>query len=443
VTNEFDVDVVIVGAGLAGLTAAWELRRSRVRVLVLEARDRVGGRTWTEQGPGNTFIDHGGQYVGPTQTRILALAEEMGVTTFKTYGAEGDRHVSVQGRDDVSQVAIGPAIERFERMAAELPLEAPWTHPRAIEWDAQTVQSWLLAQVPDPLARALLRVIIRAVFTAEPDELSLLHLLTYIRGAGSITLLTQMDGAAQERRFHGGAQTVANRIAARLGTDAVRLGVPVRRIEQARTGALVEAGEITARCRRVIVAVPIPLAERITFAPALPGERAQLHQRISPGVTTKLHWVYPTAFWRADGHSGRALADDGYISVTFDNSCPDSDHGVLVGFVEADAARAFARLPAAERQRVALAEVVRVFGPRAADPIARYEQNWLEEEWTRGCYGGNFGPAGWTRYGAALRAPIGLIHWAGAETSPIWMNYMDGAVRSGERAAAEVLAALD
>jgi monoamine oxidase len=252
-----------------------------------------------------------------------------------------------------------------------------------------------------------------------------------------------MEGGAQERRFQGGAQLVARRLAESLGDGVVHLGAPVRRIAQSDAGVTVEGeGLVELRARRAIVAVPIPLADRVIYEPALPGRRSQMHHRLSPGSTIKIHCIYPTPFWRDSGHSGRAFTDAGYVSVTFDNGCPGSAAGVLVAFVEADAARRLARLPDHERRATVLRELAVIHGPRAAEPLAYYEQNWLEEEWTRGCYGGNFGPGGWTRYGEVLREPFGLLHWAGAETSPIWMNYMEGAVRSGERVATEVVAAL-
>jgi len=199
---------------------------------------------------------------------------------------------------------------------------------------------------------------------------------------------------------------------------------------------------IEIEARRAIVAVPVPLADRIVYSPSLPGYRSQMHQRMAPGAVTKIHCVYDRPFWRANGSNGRVMTDVGPITVTFDNSPPSANAGVLVGFVEADEARQFCRLSEEARRRAALECFVRFFGPEAANPREYVETSWSEEEWTRGCYGGNFPPGGWTRYGWVLREPFGRIHWAGAETSTVWMNYMEGAVRSGERAAAEVIAAM-
>jgi monoamine oxidase len=205
---------------------------------------------------------------------------------------------------------------------------------------------------------------------------------------------------------------------------------------------VIESEQLRVEARRAIVAIPVPLADRIVYSPPLPGYRSQMHQRMAPGAVIKIHCVYETPFWRARGSNGRVMTDTGPVTVTFDNSPHDGKRGVLVGFVEADEARHFCRLSDADRRQAAIECFVRFFGEQAGSPIEYIETSWSEEEWTRGCYGGNFPPGGWTRYGWVLREAFGRVHWAGAETSTIWMNYMEGAVRSGERAANEVIAAL-
>ncbi|TDC97607.1 flavin monoamine oxidase family protein [Actinomadura sp. 7K507] len=443
-----DVDVAVVGAGLAGLTAARELRAAGRSVVVFEARDRVGGRTWTRPlGDGGfpdhgAFLDLGGQWIGPGQERIAALAADLGIATFPTY-AEGETRYSIAGRDRTEMPEADAALQELDRLAASLPAEEPWTAPDAAGWDAQTLQSWLSSRVTDPASRALLRLLTTGIFTVEPDELSLLHVLAYIRSAGSLTALVQ---DAQEQRFAGGAQTVSERIAAELGPETVRLGRPVLAIDQSLHGAAVRTGHngigggVTARC--VIVAVPIAITDRIAFSPPLPVPRAQLHQRVAPGATIKAHAVYDRPFWREHGSNGRSLTDDGPVSVTFDNSPPSGTPGILVGFVEGNEARRLGEFDEDARRQAVLDCFTASFGPQAAEPREYTEVNWSAEEWTRGCYGSNLPPGAWTQYGAALREPCGRVHWAGAETSAVWMNYMEGAVRSGERAAAQVLASL-
>jgi monoamine oxidase len=434
-------DVAVVGAGLAGLSAARALERASYSVAVVEARGRVGGRSWSERTADGVVIERGGQWIGPTQDRMLELAQELGCETFQTY-VDGENFWNVDGRTDISRALVLGAFGELDEMSQTLPQDAPWDAPRAREWDAQTLHTWLLARIEDPAAMALAKLVIAAVFTAEADELSLLHVLVYIRSAGGLGYLLDVVGGAQELRFVDGAQEVSNRLAGDLRTARLRLNAPARRIDQSGERVRVEGEGYALEARRVVVAAPTALADRIIYAPALPGFRAQMHQRMSPGATVKISCVYDRPFWRDEGRSGRLVTNDGPLTVTFDNSPPDGARGVLVGFVEGDQARAFCQWPADQRRSSVLETLVRYFGPSAAEPAEYVETNWADEEWTRGCYGSNFPPGGWTKYGPVLRKPFGRIHWAGAETSPVWMNYMEGAVRSGDRVAAEVAEAL-
>lgn len=440
-TPEPDADVVVVGAGLAGLTAARAIRAAGRTVAVIEARDRVGGRTWSRAMDGDAFIDLGGQWIGPGQDRIAALADDLGVETFPTY-VDGLPRFSICGRDRIDLARWEKVMAQLDRMAETLPADQPWRAEQAAEWDGQTLQTWLRAHVDDPEMLSLMRVLATSIFTVEPAELSLLHVLAYIRSAGSLWLLTT---GAQKRRLLGGAQQVSLRLAEALGDGVVHLGCPVERISQfgGTTVIVGLADGSTLVARRVVVAAPIALVDRIAFDPPLPAARAQLHQRVAPGATFKVHCVYPRPFWRDEGLSGQSLSDAGFVSVTYDNSPPSGVPGILVGFVEADEARRFGRLDPASRREAVIGCLVALFGSEAATPVDYVEASWSDEEWTRGCYGANLAPGAWTRYGEALRSPFGLVHWAGAETSAVWMNYMDGAVRSGERAATEVLEALD
>jgi monoamine oxidase len=266
-----------------------------------------------------------------------------------------------------------------------------------------------------------------------------LHFLFYCRSGGTIDRLVATHGGAQESRLEGGSQQLAMRLADRLGRDIVRLGAPVTAIRQddggvkaTHDGGVVEAG-------RAIVAVPPTLAARIRYSPALPPLRDQLTQQVPMGYVTKVQLAYPEPFWRTEGLSGSVFSLDDEVSVIFDNSPPDLSCGVLLGFLEGGNARRAGKLPPEARKELILSQFVKFFGPRAADPNEYVERDWAAEEWSRGCYGGRFGTGVWTGYGEALREPVGRIHWAGTETAEVWNGYMDGAVRSGERAAREVL----
>ena len=336
-----DVDVAVIGAGLSGLTAAWALQRGGRSVVVFEARDRVGGRTWNMSTPGGRRVERGGQWVGPTQDRILALAEEMGVGTFEQY-MSGESRILIEGFDASARAEADRVFGELERMAAEIPLDAPWTAEHALDWDAQTLHTWLAARAGSPAAAAYVHVNMAELFTAEPAEVSLLHVLIYVRSAGSCDHLIH---AAQERRFVDGSQEISVRLAGRLGAGAVRLRSPVRRLTQDGSGVLVEADGATVTAQRAIVAVPIALTERIVYEPRLSVDLSQLHQRVTPGRVFKVHCIYDGPFWRRLGWSGFGVSDTGFVSVTFDDSPPSGTPGIIVGFVEADNARRFSRLP--------------------------------------------------------------------------------------------------
>jgi monoamine oxidase len=444
-------DVVVVGAGLAGLAAASRLVDAGAEVVVLEARTRVGGRTLTLPAADGTPIDHGGHWIGPTQHRIAALAERVGVTTYPSYERglntefrDGQTHRYdgdlLDGGDPVTAVAIGQAIRELDAMAAKVPLETPWTAEEALIWDSQTAETWLQGRVTSERARVWLRSVIRGTLAAEPRDLSLLHTLFFIRSGGGIARLIATAGGAQERCFHQGAQIISIRLAESLG-ERVVLGAPAEVVRHGDGGVVVEAAGRTVNGGRAVLAVPPAIAGRIGYRPAMPGWRNQLTQRVPMGSVIKVHALYDEPFWRGDGLSGFAVSDSGPISVVYDTSPEAGSPGVLVGFIEGEHARAWARRNPADRRAGVLARLTDFFGERAGRPRELLERVWADEEYIGGCYGGYFPPGVWTSYGQALREPIGRLHWAGTETATAWTSYMEGAVQSGQRAADEVLAA--
>jgi monoamine oxidase len=442
------VDVVVVGAGMAGLIAARDLLAANVSVLVLEARNRVGGRLLNHTLGNGSVVELGGQWVGPTQDRVLALAEDLGLGLFPTY-IDGEHFLAVDGSVEryggedfhlpgEASADVTETWEQLQEMAEEVPLDEPWGAAKAGTWDAQTLESWLIANAKTEVGLGYWRTMVPALFSADTAEMSLLHFLFYCRSGGTLDRLVDTHGGAQESRLVGGSQQLALRLADRLG-DAVRLGSPVgairqddRGVEVAHDGGIVTAGQ-------AIVALPPTLAGRIRYSPALPPLRDQLTQQVPMGYVTKVQIAYSEPFWRAEGLSGSVFSLDDEVSVIFDNSPQDLSCGVLLGFLEGKHARRAGKLPPEERKELVLSVFAKFFGPRALEPDEYVERDWAAEEWSRGCYGGRFGTGVWTGYGEALREPVDRIHWAGAETAEVWNGYMDGAVRSGERAAREVL----
>jgi monoamine oxidase len=447
-----EADVAVVGAGLAGLTSARRLEAAGASVVVLEARDRVGGRTLNEPLGDGQVVEIGGQWIGPTQDRIAALARELGVQTFPTHTA-GERLVEFEGElrrysgriPRVSATALadfGQAQLKLDRLARKVPLEAPWEAPDAEKLDSQTLWSWMRRNVYTKAGRSMVELVVEAVWAAQPAELSLLHVLFYIHSAGGLDLLLETEGGAQQDRFVGGSQLVSIRMAEELG-DAVERSAPVRRIAHSQDGVVVTADAVEVRARRAVVALPPTLCGRIAYDPPLAGYRDQLTQRMPQGSVIKCLAVYDTPFWREQGLSGEATSDVGPAKLVFDNTPPSGSPGVLVAFLEGARAREYGRLRDRDRREAVLRGMARLFGERAMRTERFIERSWADEEWTRGCYGCYMPPGGWTQFGPALRQPIGPLHWASAETATVWNGYMDGAVQSGQRAAAEVLSGLE
>jgi monoamine oxidase len=461
-------DVVVVGAGLAGLTAARLIAAQGQSVTVLEARNRVGGRVWNHDLGNGDVSERGGTFVGPTQDHISALATAVGVGTFSTYDTGNDLYVNnvddplgligpmqysdtgplgTAPPDPTIAAEIVEVVEQLDQMSTQVPVDAPWEASSAASWDGQTLQSWVDSNSVTPRFQALVPAATRPIFGAEPGELSLLFVLFYIAASGNEqnqgTFERNFDtrNGAQQSRFVGGSQEIAIRVAAALG-DRVVLNSPVSRIVQNKRDIVVHSAERTVTAKQVIVAMPPTLTGRIQYEPGLPYARDQLVQRYPQGTLTKVAAVYSTPFWRSSGLTGQVLDTGGPVSASFDDSPPDGSLGVLFGFVGGDNARSYNAMSPADRQSAVLNQYAGWFGSEALNPQAYFDTIWSQEVWTRGCPVGIPSLGTLLAYGPQIREPVGAVHWAGTETSTYWNGYMDGAVRSGERAAAEVLSAL-
>ena len=455
-------DVIVVGAGLAGLTAARAIAAAGRSVLVLEARTRVGGRVLNHPLDLTRYTELGGMFTGPTQDRIQALAQAMGVDTFPTYNTGNNVFYGPRGREEYANntplgtAPVDPvvdpdiilAVSELDNMSTSVPVDAPWTASSADDWDRQTLDAWLRANTSgNSEFLAVTSAATEAIFGCEPRELSLLYTLFYIAASGNEQNVGTFErnfntaGGAQESRFVGGAQTIALRVADQLGTR-VSLNTPVTRIEQSFTRATVYSNGHRCFAQRVIVAIPPTLAGRIQYDPPLPPLRDQLTQRMPQGSLMKFEAIYDTPFWRSQGLSGQAVSENGPVKVTFDTSPADGSLGILMGFIGGHEARYWENQPEADRRAAALGNLAAYFGNQALSPRDVVEFNWSAEVWNRGCPVAVLGPGTLTDFGAVLRTPVGRIYWAGTETSTFWNGYMDGAVRSGERAAQEALAAL-
>jgi monoamine oxidase len=447
-STELDCDVIVVGAGLSGLKAASDLVAAGFDARVLEARERVGGRTLNHSvgERDDDVVELGGQWVGPTQLEVLAVARDLGIETYPTHNEGENIFEDDRGRitrytgtiprvNPVVLADYGQAALRLDRLARKVSADAPWTTPKAGRLDAETFATWIRRNSRTRLGRKTLETACRAVFSVEPSELSLLHVLFYIRSAGGWDPLLDTPDGAQQDRIVGGSQLISLKLAEKLG-DRVELERPVRKIRHDPNGVDVDG----LRAREAIVAVPPALAGRIDYDPPLPAARDQLTQRMPMGAVIKCMAIYDEPFWRERGLTGAATSLPGPAQVVFDNTPPSGGPGVLLGFLEGEDARRLGPEGPDVRRTAVTGTFARLFGERAARPVDYVERDWSSDQWSRGCYAGVLGPGGWTQYGRALRAPVGRLYWAGTETATRWMGYFDGAIQAGARAAREVLA---
>jgi monoamine oxidase len=440
-----NADVVVIGAGLAGLVAATRIVAAGRTVTVLEAReDRVGGRLESASHGGHS-VDLGGAWIGADHGRAAALAGELGIQTWPSHAAgepvviQDGRRMGGRGytlRHLAATLDARRAARRLDALAQEIDTHTPWRAPAAAALDAQTLDSWLGDRTRLRRARTTLAGTLTNLLGIEPHAVSLLHALFYLRASGG---MQAMLAGAQASLVEGGAQSLAAGLADRLG-DALVLGAPVRRIEHGPNGVRVQAGPHSVEAGAAIVALAPSLAGRIAYEPALPVERDRLTSAMPHGDVTKTVLVYETAFWREAGLSGEAWGADLPFSFSYDMSPPDGRPGVLTLFFVGDRAHRHRGSSTAARRDIVLRALECCFGPRAARPLATFERDWAAEPWTRGAYCGYMPPGVWTRYGHALRAPVDCITWAGSETAVEHTGYMEGAIESGERAAAEVVA---
>ncbi|BFZ00964.1 hypothetical protein BsWGS_04003 [Bradybaena similaris] len=447
-------DVVIIGAGLSGLTAARSLQKSNIDVLVLESRDRVGGRMHTVQNKMARYVDLGAAYVGPDQKRVLKLIDEFGLKTFRTNEKE-DLLYYEKGKATrfksvfppigslLSWLDMNNMLRLFDKMSKEIPQKAPWTAARAKEWDQMTVQQFINQHAWTSAGKYIISDSVRLNNTIEPHEVSLLYILWHYKTVGGVHVINATEGGAQEQKVIGGTQQICNRLAETVGPDNILLDQVVYRIDQSGSDVIVSTLEGSQfKCKQVIVTIPLTIQAQVTFHPALPLARSQLIQRVPMGCVMKAFLYYKTPFWKEKGLCGSCNIndDDSLVSYTMDNSAPDGSNPALVAFIVASNARRAAEMTLSERKSNITRVLAKVFQSDVAlNPIFYDEKNWTGEPYSGGCYFLSMPPGVLTTYGRILREPAGNIFFAGTELATDWVGYMEGAIQSGTFAANQVL----
>jgi monoamine oxidase len=442
----WDADVAVVGAGFAGLMAARQIKATGSSVVVLEAADRVGGRTDTEI-RGQLWLEAGGQWTGPGQVRVKKLAEQYGVEMFET-PTEGIDLQIVEGAPTVlpGDPAFAPVVQQLDALAAAIPLHEPWLAADADTLDQMSIAEWLDRNVGDPVTRTSARQVLEGLMTTPGSDMSVLTVLHGARTSGTLSAALGIDGGAQEQRLMGGLHGLASLMAADLG-DAVRLANPIEAIQHSGDGVVVSGQSGDVRAGRCIVGVPPSGWGKITFEPELPPAHQTLTESMPLGSVIKLQLVYDTPFWRDAEYSGLVIDPSGPFAFMVDNSTPDRPEGVLVTFLSAETAGRWsddalgAQAPTLRRKAL-VEHVCKAFGPGGLAVVDYVDRDWRAVPWVHGGYSGVMRPGGWGRCGPALREPVGRIHWASAESAYEWNGYVEGAIDAGSRAAAEVLAEL-
>jgi len=443
-------DVIVIGAGFSGLSAAIALKAAGKSVIVLEARDQVGGRVKSAKLAG-VDIDVGGMWQGGGQAKLDALARKYGIRKYPT-NLTGDAVVNFNGQrfrapgenfigvlSEAEQQEMGELAGKLEAIGQALPSESPWNAEGAKALDSQTLASWLDDNTSTPGARAVMNTIARSVFCAEPEQLSLLFFAYYLKSGSGLLLQTSAgENGAQNFAFEGGLHSIAAAMAREL-TDELRLSTPVQTIRYSNDAVTIETTNGIFEGRRAIVALPPTMAGRIAYDPLLPHMRDGLTQRMPMGSVIKAWIAYRSPFWRRQGYNGMIASDRPGFNLSFDMTPPGVTAGLIVGFFEASEAAAWSSRGSEARQREVVRVLVDAFGPEAAEPIGYIDNDWTAEPWTRGCYGAVAPPGVFSYYGEALRKPVGPIHWAGTESSTEWTGYIEGAINAGERAASEVI----
>lgn len=446
-------DVIVIGGGISGLSAAKLLKESGINVVLLEAQNRVGGRTHTIRNKEVQYVDVGGAYVGPTQNRLLRIAKELGVQTYKVY-LNGHLVQRAKGKSYKFHGAFPPAynplvyldynnfMRTMDQWGSEIPADSPWKAPHAKEWDNMSMREFIEKVCWTSAARKFAELFVNLVVTAETQQVSTLWFLWYVNICGGTTRIFSTDNGGQERKFVGGSGQISEKIM-NLLQDRVKLERPVIRLDQSGENVIVETlNHEIYQSKFVISAIPPVLSTKIHFTPELPPVRNQLIHRLPMGSVIKCMVYYKEAFWRKMGLCGCLMIEEEEtpIGFTLDDTKPDGSVPAIIGFILSRKASLLANLSKEERKIKICEYYAKAMGTEEAlHPVHYEEKDWCKEQYSGGCYTAYFPPGIMTQFGSVIRKPVGKVYFAGTETATQWSGYMEGAIEAGERAAREVM----
>lgn len=445
--------VIIVGGGFSGIAAAKKLHEAGISFLVLEARDRLGGRVFTKNLSDDLYLDLGGQWIGPTQNRMYQLCEEQGLETFDTYD-QGKNILDLGGKirtyaglipkmDPFSLINLDLILKKLERLARQVDINTPWTHPKANAYDSVSLDYFVRKNSLTKSCEKVIRVGCETIFACELNEISLLHALFYIRSGTSLECLINIKNGAQQHRIKGGMQPLVEQMAHPF-LDKIRFNSPVISIEKKEKEVRVICENMEYSTRKIILSVPPPLLAKIRFTPELPVEKRRLLERYAMGHVGKCFMIYGKPFWREKGFSGQVVSDkNSPFQTLFDCSPFDGKFGIVMGFTIGNRAKSYFLQNEMERKSK-MQEILEVyFGPEAKHPVNYLDYTMSDETWSSGCYAGLMPTGAWTGFRDAYRKPADPFYFAGTEASTRWNGYIEGAVLAGEAASHQVIESLD
>ncbi|XP_033750549.1 probable flavin-containing monoamine oxidase A [Pecten maximus] len=467
-----EVDVAIVGGGLSGLTAAYHLHRKDpgLSVVVLEAKDRVGGRTLTvelDNGNSTDKWDLGGQWVSRCQPHITKLLAELGLETYPQY-IQGRKFMQFGGDTVTSYTSDIPSlsglalldlqcmINRLEKLRKMVDVSAPYKlNNYAAELDGMSLESFMRKYMWTKSAKDCIDAANRTVLGVEASQVSVLFYLMYVSAAGGIQPLVEAsENTGQESKIIGGSQQISNMLAEKVGKRHVLLEHPVDTITQDENGVLISCKNgVRVKAKRVVMATPPQLTGKITFTPPLPAEKQQMMKRMPMGDIIKVIVTYKEVFWRLAGQSGEAVTDGGPtrvlgcdrgpLCVVYDNT---SSRGspALLAFIGGKAAIQWRSqeenyLMTWREKSAVLKSLSEFFGPKVWSYVDYIEKDWGTEPYIEGAPTSSAAPGAMAYLVKGLRHPYLKLHFAGTESATVWCGFMNGAVQAGLRAANEVL----